>query len=280
MTHLIYRNRLLAGACVLTVSGCLNAAAAEFGPSNPFYAPSTLPFAAPPFDRIKDGDYQPAIEAGMAQQLAEINAIANNPAAPTFENTFAALERSGRLLARASAAFNGVSEANTNPVLQKAKTALAPQLAAHQDAIRLNKKLFERVAAIYRRRTSLKLDPESLRLLEFEYKKFVHSGANLSPADKEKLKKLNEEDASLSAKFTNQLLAAAKDAALVVSSQDDLAGLSQAELAAALGVSRQTVISIENGRYLPSLPLAFRIARFFDLTVDKMFDPDDEGTAT
>jgi len=92
---------------------CLNAAAAEFGPSNPFYAPSTLPFGAPPFDRIKDEDYQPAMEAGMAQQLAEIDAIANNRAAPTFENTFAAMERSGRLLARTSAAFNGVSEANT-----------------------------------------------------------------------------------------------------------------------------------------------------------------------
>src|SRR5580704_5931053 len=123
-----YRNCMFAALCALTIGGSLNAAAAEFGPSNPFYAPSTLPFGAPPFDRIKDEDYQPAIEAGMAQQLAEINTIANDPAAPTFENTFAALERSGRLLARVSAAFDAVSEANTNPVLQKAKTALAPQL--------------------------------------------------------------------------------------------------------------------------------------------------------
>jgi len=124
-----------------------SANSADFGPSNPFYAASTLPFGAPPFDKIKDADYQPAIEAGMAQQLAEINKIADNPAAPTFENTLVAMERSGRLLARASAAFNGVNQANTNPVLQKAKTALAPQIAAHQDAIRLNKKLFERIAA-------------------------------------------------------------------------------------------------------------------------------------
>src|ERR1700733_9719382 len=152
MTNLKCRNRLLAAAFALTLSGYLNAAAAEFGPSNPFYAPSALPFSAPPFDRIKDEDYQPAIEAGMAQELAEIARIAENPAAPTFENTLTAMERTGRLLARASAAFNGVSQANTNPVLQNAKTALAPQIAAHQDAIRLNHKLFERVAALYKKR--------------------------------------------------------------------------------------------------------------------------------
>jgi len=233
MTHLIYRNRLLAGACALTIGGCLNAAAAEFGPSNPFYAPSTLPFGAPPFDRIKDEDYQPAMEAGMAQQLAEIDAIANNRAAPTFENTFAAIERSGRLLARTSAAFNGVSEANTNPVLQKAKTALAPQLAAHQDAIRLNKKLFERVAAIYRRRTSLKLDPESLRLVEREYDQFVHSGANLSDPDKGQLKKLNQEASSLSDAFSKKLLDATRAGAYVTADKTALAGLSDAQLAAA-----------------------------------------------
>jgi len=233
MTNLKCRNRLLAAAFALTLSGYLNAAAAEFGPTNPFYAPSTLPFGAPPFDRIKDGDYQPAMEAGMAQELAEISAIANDPAVPTFENTFAALERSGRLLARVSAAFNGVSEANTNPVLQKAKTALAPQLAAHQDAIHLNKKLFERVAAVYRRRASLKLDPESLRLVEREYDQFVHSGANLSDHDKEQLKKLNQEASSLSDAFSQKLLDATKSGAYVTADKTALAGLGDAQLAAA-----------------------------------------------
>src|SRR6202021_3200940 len=131
-----YRNCMVAATSMLTIGGSLNAAAAEFGPPNPFYAPSTLPFGAPPFDRIKDEDYQPAIEAGMAQQFAEIDAIANNPAPPTFENTFVAMERSGRLLARSSAAFNGVSQANTNPVLQQAKTGRAPRLAAPPDATR------------------------------------------------------------------------------------------------------------------------------------------------
>ena len=118
------------------------AGAAAFGPANPFYAPSPLPFHAPPFDKIKDEDYQPAIEAGMAQQLAEIRAIAENPAAPTFENTLVAMEKSGALLDRATQAFNGVTGANTNPTLQAVKSALAPKLAAQYDAIFLNAKLF------------------------------------------------------------------------------------------------------------------------------------------
>jgi peptidyl-dipeptidase Dcp len=210
-----------------------SAASADFGPSNPFYAPSTLPFGAPPFDKIKDGDYQPAIEAGMAQQLAEIEKIANDPAAPTFENTLVAMERSGRLLARASAAFNGVSQANTNPVLQKAKTALAPQIAAHTDAIRLNKALFQRIAAIHAKRASLKLDAESLRLVERQYAEFVHSGANLSDKDKERLKALNKELSSLSDAFSKKLLEATKAGAYASLDKSALAGLSDAQLAAA-----------------------------------------------
>src|ERR1700753_3355764 len=163
MIHLKYRTiRRLALLGLLAFAGSGLAEAAAFGPSNPFYAPSVLPFGAPAFDKIKDEDYQPAIEAGMAQELDEIRRIADNPAAPTFENTLVAMERTGRLLARASAAFGGVSQANTNPVLQAAKTALAPLMAAHQDAIRLNKRLFERVAALYKKRASLKLDAESL----------------------------------------------------------------------------------------------------------------------
>jgi peptidyl-dipeptidase Dcp len=233
MSNLQYRYELLALVCAVTISGWQKAEAAEIGPSNPFYAPSTLPFGAPPFDRIKDGDFQPAIEAGMAQELAEITEIANNAAAPTFENTIVAMERSGRLLARASAAFNGVSQANTNPVLQRAKTALAPQLAAHQDAIRLNKKLFDRVAAVYKRRASLKLDPESLRLVEREYDQFVHSGANLSEQDKEQLKKLNQESSSLSDSFSKKLLEATKAGGYVTQDETALAGIGAARVAAA-----------------------------------------------
>src|SRR5271168_4998147 len=105
----------------------------DFGPDNPFYAKSTLPFQAPPFDKIKDSDYQPAIEAGMAEQLKEMKAIADNPAAPTFDNTVVAMERSGALFDRAMAAFSGVAGANTNPELERIQQEEAPKLAAHRD---------------------------------------------------------------------------------------------------------------------------------------------------
>src|SRR6202167_3479142 len=145
------------------------AAQAEFGPSNPFYAASTLPFQAPPFDKIKDSDYQPAIEAGMAQQIAEMTKIADNPAAPTFENTIVAMEKTGELFNRAYAVFNAVTGANTDPELEKLQEIEAPKLAAHSDAIFLNAKLYRRVAAIYKQLDSLGLDPESQRLVDFYY---------------------------------------------------------------------------------------------------------------
>ncbi|HXP65123.1 MAG TPA: peptidyl-dipeptidase Dcp [Steroidobacteraceae bacterium] len=250
--------RRLALLGLLAFAGSGLAEAAAFGPSNPFYAPSVLPFGAPAFDKIKDEDYQPAIEAGMAQELDEIRRIADNPAAPTFENTLVAMERTGRLLARASAAFGGVSQANTNPVLQAAKTALAPLMAAHQDAIRLNKRLFERVAALYKKRASLKLDAESLRLLEREYDAFVHAGASLSDADKEQLKKLNKELSALSDDFSKKLLEATKMAAYATEDAASLAGFSDAQLAAAAQTAKGRnlkgyVVPLQNTTQQPAL---------------------------
>ena len=229
--HAIHAS-IVAGTMALTASS-IGAGAAVFGPANPFYAPSPLPFHAPPFDRIKDEDYLPAIEAGMAEQLAEMQRIADNAAPPTLENTFIAMERSGRLLVRAQAAFSGVSEANTNPTLQGAKTALAPKMAAHQDAIHLNRKLFKRIAAVYRKRATLKLDPESLRLVEVTYDEFVHAGANLSDTDQAELKRLNEEASTLSNAFSTKLLEATKSGAYSTALPAALAGLSPAQLAAA-----------------------------------------------
>jgi peptidyl-dipeptidase Dcp len=217
--------------------GMLNAPATaadtKFGPSNPFYAPSTLPFQAPPFDKVKDEDYQPAIEAGMDREIAEVQAIADNPAPPTFENTVVALEKTGLLLQRALAAFSVATDANTNPDLQKVQAEEAPKLAAHQDAIILNAKLFARLAAVYNERDALKLDPESRRLLEVDYENFVRSGANLSDADKTKLKKLNEEIATLANDFSTKLLAATKAGAYFTTDKSALAGLSDAQLSAA-----------------------------------------------
>jgi peptidyl-dipeptidase Dcp len=234
------------------------AANAHFGPSNPFYAPSTLPFHAPPFDKIKDEDYQPAIEAGMAEQLSEIQAIADNPAVPTFENVLVAMEKSGQLLHRARAAFFGVVQANTNPVLQKVRTAEAPKLAAHHDAIYLNARLFARVAAVYKQRESLNLDPESLRLLDVTYDRFLRSGANLSEADKTELKRMNEELATLSNTFRSKVLEATKAGAYLTKDKRALAGLSDAQLAAASEAAQSRkqegyVIPLQNTTQQPDL---------------------------
>ncbi|HEX5435447.1 MAG TPA: M3 family metallopeptidase, partial [Candidatus Angelobacter sp.] len=206
---------------------------AKFGPDNPFYAPSTLPFHAPPFDKIKDEDYQPAIEAGIAEQLKETRAIADNPSAPTFDNTIVAMEKTGQLLTRAQETFFAVVSANTNPTLQKVQQIVAPKLAALHDAIYLDGKLFKRVQAIYKERHSLKLTPEQLRLVEYDYQQFVHAGANLSDADKAELKKINEQLASLSQTFIVKLLAATKAGAYVTTDKAALAGLNDAEIKAA-----------------------------------------------
>jgi peptidyl-dipeptidase Dcp len=244
------------GAALSVTPG--STAQTAFGSSNPFYAPSTLPFQAPPFDKIKDSDYQPAFEAGMAQQLKEIQAIADNPEPPTFENTFVALEKSGRLLDRVEKAFNDVSQANLDSELEKVRDIEAPRLAAHQDAIFLDPKLFERIEAIYKQRLSLKLDPESLRLVEFDYKLFVHSGAKLPGSDKAKLKKMNEEESILENTFQNKLLAGTKDAAYHTADKDALAGLSAAQIGAAAQAAQERkldgyVIPLQNTTQQPSL---------------------------
>ena len=226
---------LLASGSVFTWSGHMTTQpTAQAGArQNPFMAPSRLPFGAPPFDKIQDADYKPALEAGMKEQMAEIGAIANNPAPPTFDNTLVALEKSGQLLTRVSIVFNGLSSANTNPTLQALQEEVAPKLAAHNDAIFLNDKLFKRVEAIYNQRESLKLDAESARLAEYYYKRFVRGGAKLSDADKTTLKAFNAEEATLRAKYINQLLAAAKASAFVTANAADLAGLSKDDIDAA-----------------------------------------------
>lgn len=240
------------------VFGGTLAAQSDFGPANPFFAVSTLPFQAPPFDKIKDEDYQPAIEAGMAEELREIAAIANNPAPPTFENTFVAMEKTGKLLQRSRAAFSAVSGANTNPLLQKVQTEEAPKLAAHNDAIYLNPKLFARAKAVYEKRSSMGLDSESLRLVEVVYDRFVHSGANLSDADKTELRRLNEESSKLSNSFNNRLLAATKAGAYTTTDKAALAGLNDAQIAAAAQAAKSRkqdgyLIPLQNTTQQPSL---------------------------
>ncbi|WP_316840225.1 M3 family metallopeptidase [Pedobacter gandavensis] len=182
----------------------------DFNSSNPFFEASKLPFQAPAFDKIKDSDFQPAIEAGMQQQMAEIQKIIDNPEAATFDNTIIAIENSGQLLGRVNRVFNLLTAANTNPELQKIQEEEAPKLTANNDAIYLNTRLFERVAAVHQQGEQLKLDPESKKLLDYYYQRFELSGAKLSEADKEKLRTLNKEESTLSTSFSNKLLAAGK----------------------------------------------------------------------
>ncbi|MDR3447169.1 MULTISPECIES: peptidyl-dipeptidase Dcp [unclassified Dyella] len=235
------------------------APAPEVSAVNPFLEQSTLPFQAPPFDKIKDGDYQPAFEEGMKQHLVEIQKIADNPDAPTFENTFVPMEKSGRLLTRVMQAFNAVSGANTDDTLQKVQEDEAPKFAEHQDAIVMNDKLFARIETIYNQRDSLKLDPESKRLVEVTYKNFVRGGAKLSEADKAKLKDLNKEESSLSTQFTNKLLAATKAGALVVDDKSKLDGMSEGDVAAAAEAAKarkldgKWAVTLQNTTQQPAL---------------------------
>jgi len=269
---------MLAGAVTLGAGG--NGASgqagsgqtASFGPDNPFYAASTLPYQAPPFDKIKDTDFQPALEAGMAEQLKEVEAIANNPAPPTFENTLVALEKTGQLYERVQEVFDGLTQANTNATLDKVDAIESPKRAAHDDAIFLNDKLFQRVATIWnqmngKQMDSLGLDAESRRLVDVYYKKFVHAGANLSPADKVKLKKLNEEESTLQNGFRQKLLAATKAEAYSTTDKSALKGLTDAELAAAAEAAKERkvpgyVLPMQNTTQQPILAsLAERATR-------------------
>ncbi len=223
----------LTSALVPAASAAGAAAPPALSADNPFAAPSTLPYGLPPFDRIKDGDFMPAYQAGMAQQLAEVAAIVANPDPPTFENTALALESSGRLLDRVEKAFVNLNASNGDEAMRKLETELAPLLAAHHDAIGLDLKLFARLDRLYGERAHLPLDAESLQLLVRQHKEMVLAGAQLPEAAKVRLRAYNSEISTLMAQFRQRLLKASADGAVVVDSAAELDGLSPAELSAA-----------------------------------------------
>jgi peptidyl-dipeptidase Dcp len=218
-------------ACTLIGAAQMTHVSAADSTDNPLLKESALPYHFPPFDKIKNNDFQPAIEAGMQAQLKEIEPIANNSAQATFDNTIVALEKTGLLLDRADRIFSNLNACNTNPELQKIDKELAPKLSAHHDAIHLNGKLFARVQALYDKRDSLGLDPESAYLLERYYKDFVRAGAKLSDADKEKLKKINAELATLQTQFEQDVLKEKNASSVVVDKKEDLTGLSDSQMA-------------------------------------------------
>ncbi len=226
--------------------------------SNPFIAESTLPFHAPRFDLIRNEDYQPALDEGMRQQLAEIDAIAKQMQPPTFDNTIVAMEKSGALLTRASKAFFGVIGANTNDTLQKVQQIEAPKLAAHNDAIYLNDQLYRRVKSVYDQRESSNLTPEQKELVMHYNRDFVRAGAQLSEADKVRMRAFNQELSTLSTDFSNKLLAGTKAGALVVDKVSDLDGLSADEIQTAAqaakdrGLAGKWVLPLRNTTQQPA----------------------------
>lgn len=201
--------------------------------ANPLLTVSPLQYQAPQFDLIKVEHYLPAMEAGIIENAAEIETIANNTEAATFDNTIVALEKSGALLDRATSVFFNMTGTISNPEILKIQAAMAPKLAAHGDNISLNPKLFARVKAIYDTRKELKLDSEALRLVEVTYERFVRAGALLNDEQKTTIRALNEEHSKLANQFGQNLLKITKDIAIVVEDKAQLAGMSDAEIAAA-----------------------------------------------
>jgi peptidyl-dipeptidase Dcp len=256
------RTALVSLMFAATLAACTAASRPQPTPpaaTNPLLTRSSLPYQAPPFDRIHDADYGPAIEQGMKEQLAEIAAIAGSSSAPTFANTIEAMERSGELLTRAEKVFFNVEQSNTNEALQKTKADLAPKLAAHQDAIFLDPRLFDRVRSLYDRRESLGLDAESKRLLERYYRDFVRAGARLSPQDKTALTALNQEESTLTTGFADRLLADTNASAVVVADRAELAGLPEEDVAAAGEAAKERkldgkwVLALQNTTQQPAL---------------------------
>jgi peptidyl-dipeptidase Dcp len=226
-------------ASTLAVAAPTPAPASMLEASNPFAKPSILPFQYPAWDKIRNEHFAPAFEEAMRQEAAEIEKIANNKAAPTFENTIVAMERSGRLMDRVSTAFGTLKGSYTNPALQALDKELAPKLSAHNDAIRLNPKLYARIKALYDKRSKLGLDPESQYLIERYHTDFVRAGAQLSDADKARLKAMNGELAALSTQFAQNVLHEANASALVVDTRAELAGMSDKQIDAAAAEAKK-----------------------------------------
>jgi len=258
----------LAAALGLGLAGCKQdaapagdtaQAAVPATQDNPLFAPSDLTLNYPRFDLIRDEHFAPAFDAGMAEQLKEIEAITSNPEEPSFENTLVALEQSGQLLSRARAVFYNLVGADTNDARKQLDAEYSPRFAAHSDAIRLDGKLFERIQSLYERRQELGLDAEGLRLVERYYTDFVRAGAKLSDADKARLKELNARLATLSTTFSQAVLNEVNASAVVFDDAAELAGSTAEQLAAAAaeaskrGLDGKYVITLLNTTGQPPL---------------------------
>jgi len=225
-----------------------------------FATDSTLPFHAPDFTQISEDDYIPAFEQGMAIQQAEVRTIIDNPAAPTFDNTIVALEKSGRMLGRVGAVFFALTSSNTTDRLDTINAEISPRLSAHGDSISLNPALFARVKAIYDNRAAMSMTVEDARLLEETYNGMVHAGAMLTDDQRAQVKAINTELSTITTEFEQKLRAATVDNALIMDSAEQLAGLSEAEIAAAAklasekGQEGKFAIALQNTTRHPQMP--------------------------
>lgn len=218
---------------------------------NPLLMTSPLPYGMPPFDRIRDEHFLPAFEYAMAEQLAEVEAIASNPEAPSFGNTIVAMERAGQTLGNVQRVFFNLVGTHTNETLQSVQREVAPLLAAHGDAIVLNEQLFARIEAIYEQREELDLDPESLRLVERYHRQFVRAGARLAEEDKERLREINGLLAALGTKFSQNVLAEVNDSAVIFDDRAMLDGLSAARVESAAAAAAER--GLDEGHYVLTL---------------------------
>jgi peptidyl-dipeptidase Dcp len=218
--------------------------------SNPFAQNSPLPFMAPDFDTIEFEHYRPAFMAGMEQQIDEIEAIANNPEAPTFENTMVAMEKSGRILTRVQRVFYNLTSSNTNEQLQALQAELSPMLSEHSDNIMLNQKLFERIETLHSERDNLELNTEQRQLLEETYRDFVRSGARLSDAEQARIREINSRLSSLGTQFSENVLTTTRERAVVIDSAEELAGMSEGAIRAAAEAADERG---HEGKYLLTL---------------------------
>lgn len=230
---------LLAAACGTSDSSTTHMTTTAPARENPFASPSTLYLQAPDFASIRNSDFAPALEQGMRAHLAEVKAIATSKEPPTFGNTIVALERSGQDLARVSAVFFSLVHSHTNDTLQAVNAEMAPKLAAHADAITLDPELFERISAVYGARAESGLDSVSMHLTERYYTRFVRAGALLNAEDKKALRALNEEESTLTTRFSENLLKEVNDAAVLVEDPALLDGLPADEVEAAAAAARE-----------------------------------------
>ncbi len=235
---------------------CLMMTGCQQQKENPFFGDYNTPFDVPPFEKIEAEHYMPAFEEGIKQHDAEIQAIIDNPEAPTFANTVAALDLSGNLLNRVSLVFFSVSEAASSDALRQIAEEVSPLLSAHSDNMWLNDALFARIKQVYDNRENENLDREQTRVLEKYYNNFVRAGALLTPEQKDTLRAINSELATLAIQYSNNVLAENNAFELVIDNEADLAGLPASVVAAA---AEEATAAGKEGKWLFTLSAPSRL---------------------